>query len=231
LLIYLDKSNVSEFDALKQVVASLLTYNAKAVFIVLFQPYGKGSFVPARLMTEEWCFTEGRREDYIEIFESFASKYSPKIDDGVRKTALREARSGLTNVYMGVQFRKIYEQYFSKIFPSDFELTWSQALWAHEALFKMCYSDDNDMYAEMFRGEDYEGESTFTNPKYIKSCAESGVYSSDSLKAYCSPKGFVNSEYFLKYTLPAEPSCCKDDMKNYSNPLSAAARAFCQINL
>lgn len=231
LLVYLQKSNVSEFDSLKKVVASLLTYNAAATYIVLFQPYGKGSFIPHRLMTEEWCFAPARSSDYVKIFEDFAAEHAPKIDDGARKTALREARSGLTNVYMGVHFKKIYEQYFSKVFPSDFDLTCEQALWAHEALFKMCYADATEMHAEAFRGENYEEESTFTNPKYIKSCAETGVYSSDSLKCDCSPRGFVNSEYFLKYTIPAEPSCCKDEMSKHSNPLDATARAFCQINL
>jgi len=231
LLVYLSKSQVSEFDGLKKVVASLLTYCPVATYIVLFQPYGKGSFVPNRLITEEWCFAPARSADYVKIFEDFAAEHAPKIDDGARKTALREARGELTNVYMGVKFKKIYEQYFSKIFPSDFELTCEQALWAHEALFKMCYGDATEMFAETFKGEDYVEESTFTNPKYIKSCAESGVYSSDSLKCDCSPKGFVNSEYFLKYTLPAEPSCCKDEMAKHSNPLDAVARAFCQNNL
>jgi hypothetical protein len=230
LLMYLQKTDISEFDPLKKVVASLLTYNAVATYIVLFQPYGKGSFIPPRLMTDEWCFAPARSSDYVKIFEDFVAQHAPKIDDGVRKTALREARSGMSNVAMGMNFKKIYEQYFSKIFPSDFDLTCEQALWAHEALFKMCYCDEKEMFAETYRGEDYQEESTFTNPKYIKACVGAGLYSSDSMKLDCSPKGFVNSEYFLKYTLVSEPSCCKDEMTKHSNPLDATARAFCQIN-
>jgi len=229
LLLYLEITDISEFEPLKKVVASLLTFNPVATYIVLFQPYGKNSFIPPRLMTDEWCFAPARSEDYVEIFRRF-SKLAPVIDENARKTALREARSGITNVAMGTNFRKIYEQYFSKIYPPDFDLTYEQALWAHEALFKMCYGTAYDMFADTYRGEDYKEESTFTNPNYIKACVGSGLYSSDSLKCDCSPKGFVNSEYFLKYALVEEPSHWVDEMSKHSNPLDATARAFCQIN-
>jgi hypothetical protein len=231
LLVFLTKTDISEYDDCKKVVASLLSYDAGASYLALIQPYGDRSFLSDRLLMDDWAFAPAHSSDYVKIYEDFVACCGPKINEEERKSAIREARSQLSNIAMGLNFNKLYEKHFCKIFGDDFPLSWREALWAHELLFKKCYNNGiNDLLAESYSGEDYEKETTFTNADYVKSCANSGVYSSDLLKMDCSPKGFVNSEYFFKYTLVAEPSCCKDALSKHSNPLDSRAKAFCQIN-
>ena len=231
LLKYLDKTELSELDSCKQVVASLLSYDACATYVVIIQPYGDNSFIPSRLMLDEWNFTHALAPNYVTIFEEFAAKYAPKIDESARSNALKKARSQLVNVNMSLSFKEIYDEYVPKVYPSDFGLSSSELLWAHEAEFKMIHSVDIiDLLAEQFRGADYEKESAYSNEDYIRSCSSYGIFSSESLRRDNSPNGFAKSEYFLKYTLVADPACCKTELESFSNPLDAKAKAFCLIN-
>lgn len=231
LLVYLTKTELSEFDECKSVIASLLCYDACATYIVLVQPYGDNSFIPNRLYLDDWAFAPAHSSDYVKVFEDFVAAYGPKIDEEARKDGLKKARSMLSSVGMSLSFKDIYEQYVPKVYPSNFGLKASELLWAHEAEFKIIHSSDIlEIMAEQFRGEDYHKESAYSSPDYIKMCSASGIFSSESLKRDNSPRGFVNSEYFLKYTLVNEPSCCKDELAKCSNPLDARARAFCLIN-
>lgn len=237
LLVFLSKTNVSELDKCKEMVASLASYDAYGMYITLICPHGPRSLIPDRLIDGSdgsWCFSIAHSGNYTDIVDNFVSSFSPKIDVSKRDEVVSRLKKDPPTHQMGQKFMEIYKNHVSEIYGNDYMLSPDQLLWAHEVLYKSACRDEIDEgLAINYSGEkEYSQESNFSSFSYNRTFINAGLFSAATLYGGGgeSPLGFLQSQYFLKYALVADLGNHKKEMDNYTNPADAKVRSFCLIN-
>lgn len=215
----LEKNTSPELNNAKKIVATLNSYDAFGLYIVLVQPFSTNSFLPDRLFTtEEWAFAHKHTSDYVSIFESASKNISDyNINVAKRDSVLAEARDLLKNNQVGQTYKQMYTDSVSEIFGSDY-LTPDEKFWADEVLFKAVqkFPEISEELPLVYSGKDYVSESTMASWEFNRQFPN-------------TENKFVESEYFLKYTLVNDEKC-RNALSKVVNPMSARARAFCMIN-